>query len=80
MVINDERKGKYNYFEKLSLGDVFTFEDRIFMKTEKIEFGDGDDDDYFYNAVDIKDGVLVKFEEDDSVIPLVVQLRILREA
>lgn len=78
MVINDERKGKYNYFGKLSLGDVFTFECKYFMKTEKVEFGD--DDDYFYNAVDIKDGVLVRFEEDDTVIPLVVQLRILREA
>ena len=77
MVINDERKVKYRCFENLVPGDVFAFEDRIFMRIETIEYGS--DEDEYYNAVSVKDGVLSKFEEDDSIVPLVVQLRILRE-
>lgn len=77
MVINDERKTKYKFFENLSPGDVFAFEDRIFMRVEMIEYGT--DEDEYYNAVSVKDGILFKFEENDSIVPLVVQLRILRE-
>lgn len=77
MVINDERKGKYKWFEDLFTGDVFTFEDKIFMKIERIEFGDDEND--FYNVVSVRDGALRKFDNNDSVIPLVAQLHILRE-
>lgn len=77
MEIKDERETyRYKFFEYLSPGDVFGFEDRIFMKIETVEYGN--DEDEYYNAISVEEGNLFKFEEYDSVVPLVVQLRILR--
>lgn len=77
MEIKDERETyRYEYFEYLSPGDVFALEDRIFMRIETVEYGN--DEDEYYNAISVEEGNLFKFEENDSVVPLVVQLRILR--
>lgn len=77
MEIKDERNNKSELFENLFPGDVFAFEDRIFMRVETIEYGN--DEDEYFNAVSVEEGNLFKFEENDSIIPLIVQLRILRE-
>lgn len=76
MEIKDERASIGNNFGKLNPGDVFEFDDRNFMKIEKVYFGD--DEDNFYNAVGLVDGTLFTIMSEEWVIPLVVQLRIIR--
>ena len=76
MDIKDERRNERNHFEELFPGDVFEFDDKIFMKTDRIEFGTDEDD--FYNAVSLVDGTLFSFMLEEQVTPLVVQLRIIR--
>lgn len=77
MEIKDERIGKGDeFFENLSPGDVFEFDDNFFMKTETIEYGNIEGE--FYNAVDIEDGSLTTFDAHNYVTPLVIQLRIIR--
>ena len=51
MDIKDERRNERNHFEELFPGDVFEFDDKTFMKTDRIEFGTDEDD--FYNAVSL---------------------------
>lgn len=76
MEIRDERKNERNSFGDLFPGDTFEFEDKIFMKTDRIEFGT--DEDEFYNAVTLTDGTFFTFMLEEQVTPLVVQLRIIR--
>ena len=76
MDIKDERRNERNHFEELFPGDVFEFDDKTFMKTDRIEFGTDEDD--FYNAVSLVDGTLFSFMLEEQVTPLVVQLRIIR--
>ena len=76
MDIKDERKSIGNNFGELIPGDVFEFDDRNFIKKKKVYFGDDEDD--FYNAVGLVDGRLFTIMSEEWVIPLVVQLRIIR--
>ena len=76
MDIKDERRNERNHFEELFPGDVFEFDDKTFMKTDRIEFGTDEDD--FYNAVSLVDGTFFSFMLEEQVTPLVVQLHIIR--
>ncbi len=76
MEIKDERKNEMDNFGRLFPGDVFEFDDQTFMKTDRVEYGMGEDE--FYNAVSLKDGSLFTFILEKQVTPLVVQLRVIR--
>ena len=74
MEINDGRNTKQMYFGNLFPGDVFEYDDDFFMKINAI----GSEEEGLYNAVGITDGCPAVFEGEDCVIPLVVQLNIIR--
>lgn len=76
MEIKDERKNKERAFKELRPGDIFEFDEDFFMKTEKVEFGDDEGD--FYTAVNVDDGGFATFYPFELVIPVVVQLHIIR--
>jgi hypothetical protein len=74
MDIKDERKGKNTIFGDLVPGDVFEFDGGgILMKIDEVGKGACS-----FNAVYLGDGDLEFFDTEDKVIPLVVQLRIIR--
>lgn len=74
MMINDERVKKSTVpFEQLEPGDVFEYDDEIFMRTE-----DFISEDYEFNCVSLEDGALYIHNLEDKVTLLVVQLRIIR--
>lgn len=75
MEIKDERKGENTIFGDLAPGDVFEFDagGKILMKIDEVEKGVGT-----FNAVYLEDGDFECFSTEDKVIPLVVQLRIIR--
>jgi hypothetical protein len=75
MDIKDERQETDAIFADLNLGDVFEFGpgSKVLMKIDEVEY------DYnVYNAVYLEDGDLERFGPQDKVIPLVVQLHIIR--
>ena len=76
MEIKDERKNEKSIFEDLLPGDVFEYDDKIFMRTDEVERGT--DEDEFYNAVSLNKGNFVTIYPNEVITPLVVQLRIIR--
>ena len=73
MEIKDVRSEINSSFANLSLGDVFEYDGAILMKIEEVKQGCCD-----FNAIYLKDGDLEHFDQEDKIVPLVVQLRIIR--
>ena len=73
MEIKDARNEINSTFANLSLGDVFEYDGAILMKVEEVKQGCG-----VFNAIYLKDGDLERFDPEDIIVPLVVQLHIIR--
>ena len=75
MKIKDERiKESSMYFEDLNPGDVYEFDNEIFMKIEPITVPH-----FTINCISLEDGLSHMQDLDDKITPLVVQLNIIRE-
>ena len=55
-------------FEIVDVGHTFIYNDDIFMKTTSIYNAD---DNIVVNAVNIEDGIIITFYDDDLVTPVV---------
>lgn len=75
MKIKDERiKGAVTFFEDLNPGDVYEYDNEIFMKIEFIIMPHLE-----INCINLEDGSAHMQDLDDRIIPLIVQLNIVRE-
>lgn len=72
MKIQQKKTTKHITFSSLDCGDTFRAVESnpnvIWMKTFRIDV----DEDDFYNAVDLSDGDMDTFENDEEVIPVTV--------
>lgn len=57
-------------FSLLTNGDVFRYQDDIFMVIKEVENKNGG----IYNAIDLENGDLTFFYSDEEVIPLKAEL------
>lgn len=67
IIRNDKNHFDFGNLEK---GDVFRYQDNVFMVIKKIESKNGS----VYNAIDLEDGELTLFYDDEEVIPLKAEL------
>lgn len=78
MDIKDEREKPSNILADLFVGEVFIHAETniLCMKVSEIASEDG----FAFNAVRLASGTMEAFDEDEKVIPVVGQFRILRNA
>lgn len=71
MQVNDTRKKNNTLFELVEIGEVFSWESTLYMRTRLCTLND-----LFCNAVNIEDGSFASFENSDLVEKLDVELTI----
>ena len=62
---------KKNTYKMLAIGDIFSYYDNLYMKTQRaISVTDGG----FYNAINLKFGGFALFDDNDEIIAEKAQL------
>lgn len=57
---------KTHEFREVATGDVFMFKENLYMRIQTVNSCDG----LRYNAVTLKDGLLMMFKNNDNVIAI----------